>query len=60
MLHKTQKYYDLLYLFEQENCPLCVLKEKWVSDFIETFLYEGVNDRKMRKKIPSSHGHWEN
>lgn len=56
MLHKTQKYYDLLDLFEQENCPLCVLKEKWVSDFIETFLYEGVNDRKMRKKIQANGG----
>ena len=56
MLHKTKKYFDLLELFEHDDCPLCVLKKKWVSDFIETFLYEGVNDRKMRKKIQANGG----
>ena len=57
MLYKTQKYYDFLTLFQEEDdCPVCVMLKKWRTAFIETFLYECVNDRPMRKRIRETGG----
>lgn len=56
MLYKTQKYFDYLENFESAKCPVCSLIEKWRSSYIETFLYECVNDRSMRKRIRETGG----
>lgn len=57
MLYKTQKYYDFLKLFEDtDDCPVCVMLKEWRTAFIETFLYECVNDRPMRKRIRETGG----
>lgn len=53
---KTQKYYDFLDLFEQDDCPLCLMREKWANEFIDAFLYEGVNDKNFRKIIRDNGG----
>ena len=51
MLYKTQKYYDYLEYFEEEDCPICIMHKKWLNKFIDNFFYECVNDRRMRKII---------
>lgn len=56
MLYKTQKYYDYLEVFGHPDCPTCVLLSKWRSSYIDTFLYECVNDRSMRKRIRETGG----
>lgn len=56
MLYKTQKYFDLLEAFEEYDCPICLLLSKWRSTYIDTFLYECVNDRSMRRRIRETGG----
>lgn len=53
---KTQKYYDFLDIFELHDCPICLMRQKWASEFIDIFLYEGVNDKGFRKIIKSNGG----
>ena len=53
---KTQKYYDFMDLFEQDDCPICLMRQKWADEFIDAFLYEGVNDRNFRKIIRDNGG----
>ncbi|MBQ3004428.1 MAG: hypothetical protein IJD88_00710 [Clostridia bacterium] len=56
MLYKTQKYYDFLDYFEFDDCPICRMHKNWLDEFIDAFLYECVNDRKMRKRIMETGG----
>ena len=56
MLYKTQKYYDFLDYFEYDDCPVCRMHRNWLDEFIDAFLYEGVNDRKMRRRIMETGG----
>lgn len=53
---KTQKYYDFMELFEQDDCPICLMRQKWAHEFIDAFLYEGVNDKSFRKIIRENGG----
>ncbi len=53
---KTQKYYDFMELFEQSDCPICLMRQKWAHEFIDAFLYEGVNDKQFRKIIRDNGG----
>ncbi len=57
MLYKTKKYYDFLEIFQEEDdCPICIMLKRWREAFIETFFYECVNDRTMRKRIRETGG----
>lgn len=56
MLYKTQKYFDYLEVFQYPDCPTCILLSRWRSSYIDTFLYECVNDRSMRKRIRETGG----
>ena len=53
---KTQKYYDFMDMFENDDCPICQMRQKWAHDFIDAFLYEGVNDKGFRKSIRENGG----
>lgn len=55
-LYKTKKYDDFMGLFSQGDCPICLMRKNWLEEFIDAFLYEGVNDRKMRKRIKENGG----
>ena len=53
---KTQKYYDFMDMFENDECPICQMRQKWAHEFIDAFLYEGVNDKNFRKIIRDNGG----
>ncbi len=52
---------DLLYIawkesFLWEGCPLCFLIEKSIRNSVEHFLYENINDPKLREIIRKNNG----
>lgn len=53
---KTQKYYDFMDFFDKDDCPICLMRKKWAHEFVDAFLYEGVNDRSFRKIIRDNGG----
>lgn len=56
MLYKTNKFYEYLELFKEQDCPVCLMMEEWQSKFLDEFFYECVNDRTMRKRIMETGG----
>ena len=56
MLYKTNQYYEYMELFKKDDCPVCLIMDEWLDNFLEEFLYECVNDRSMRRRIMETGG----
>ncbi|MDI3312595.1 MAG: DUF6062 family protein [Thermoanaerobacterium sp.] len=50
-------YYELKDSLKDDACPICVLINKNVDNFIDALLYESVNDIKIREDIKNSKGY---
>ncbi|MCK9478318.1 MAG: DUF6062 family protein [Firmicutes bacterium] len=53
---KDMVWYALYDAMQKEQCPICELVIKGTLQSIESFLYEGVNDRALRSEICSANG----
>ena len=49
-------YHELLEALEQEGCPLCRLSLKAAAAYVDTLLYEMVNDSQLRQRLRRSRG----
>ena len=50
-------YFELLDILELDECPICHLINKRTDQFIDGFLYESVNDLKIREDIKNAKGY---
>lgn len=50
-------YFELLDSLELDECPICHLINKRIDKFIDGFLYESVNEPKIREDIENAKGH---
>lgn len=50
-------YYELKDSLKDDACPICVLINRNVDNFIDALLYESVNDIKIREDIKNSKGY---
>jgi len=53
---KHSNYFELIEALHQPSCAICQLSEKSVTRYIETLLYENVNDPSTRKRLRRSYG----
>ena len=53
---KDMVYYNLLEAVSNDNCPICTLLSKQTHQMMDSFLYESVTDRSLRKKIREARG----
>jgi len=53
----SQTYFDFLEAFKQKSCPICLLIKKSIHKLMDSFLYESVNDYKIREEINKSLGY---
>ncbi|MEZ0536982.1 DUF6062 family protein [Caldicellulosiruptoraceae bacterium PP1] len=44
-------YYEIVESFVPDKCIICMLKNKAMNKFFDDFLYESVNDYKLRDRI---------
>lgn len=49
-------YFELKDQLRQPDCPICVLREKAVAGYLDTLLYEEVNDVSVRAQIRRTKG----
>ncbi|HDI51867.1 hypothetical protein DRQ12_00995 [candidate division KSB1 bacterium] len=62
LFHKSKKqekhssYFELIEAFNQPGCAICQLSERSAVRYVETILYENVNDPATRKKLRRSYG----
>lgn len=56
-LDKHIIYFELLDSLELDECPICHLIKKRIDQFIDGFLYESVNDPKIREDIDNAKGY---
>jgi hypothetical protein len=56
-LDKHILYFELLDGLELDECPICHLINKRIDQFIDGFLYESVNDPKIREDIDNAKGY---
>lgn len=49
-------YYDLIENFGQDGCPICRLLSRDIDRFLDTLLYEFVNEPSMQNKFRDSRG----
>lgn len=50
-------YFELLDSLELDECPICHLIHKRIDQFIDGFLYENVNDPRIREDISNAKGY---
>jgi hypothetical protein len=55
-MHKHLPYFSLLEALKGKGCPICNLVKKYTYKFMDSFLYEGVNDSGLRKELRNSLG----
>ena len=55
-MEKHQTYYNLLDAVKDKGCPICFLVKKSIHKMMDDFLYEQVNDPKVRLKIKAAFG----
>ena len=53
---KDMVYYGLMDAMEGDCCPICKLIRGRIDQMMDGFLYESVNDPRLRKKIDRSRG----
>jgi hypothetical protein len=56
-MQKDMQYFDLLEACAEPGCPVCRLSLKLVRHYIDTILYEYVNDPGVRDEIRRSRGY---
>lgn len=49
-------WYQLYDEIKDNECPICKLLDRVANDFIDAFLYENVNDPKLREELRRSKG----
>ncbi|MGE5584814.1 MAG: DUF6062 family protein [Bacillota bacterium] len=54
--HKHMTYYNLRDAMAKPGCPICRLASEAVAHYLETFLYENVNDPGIRADLRRSNG----
>jgi len=55
-LEKHTAYYNLLEQFKDPACPICAQAMKSVQNFLDTYLYEGVNDDTNWNRLSAAGG----
>lgn len=55
-MEKHTIYFELKEELERPDCPICVLREKAVDGYMDTLLYEEVNDVGVREQIRKARG----
>lgn len=55
-LDKHSAYFNLVESFSSGCCPICILKKNWSDKFIQTMLYESVNDKFFRSRLAKTAG----
>jgi len=55
-MEKHQTYFDLLTALKEKTCPICSLIKGSIHNFMDSLLYESVNDGEIRAKIRKSLG----
>ena len=56
MNRRNNTYYELLDAMKGRGCPVCLLLETYTDRYIDSLLYESVNDTTLRAKLISSGG----
>lgn len=56
MPEKHMPYYKLLDRFDQAGCPVCRSIEESVDGYLDSLLYESVNDRTLRARFARDRG----
>ncbi|MEJ2209233.1 MAG: DUF6062 family protein [Anaerolineae bacterium] len=52
----TWSYYHLREALAQPDCPLCRLRRKTARQYLDSLLWESVNDEEVRRQIRRAHG----
>jgi hypothetical protein len=55
-LEKHTAYYNLLEQLKDSACPICSQAEKSVQKFLDSYLYEGVNDDRNWNRLSAAGG----
>jgi hypothetical protein len=55
-MEKHQTYFNLFDALKETGCPICFLSKKIVHKSMDDFLYENVNDPKLRQEIKAAQG----
>lgn len=55
-LDRHSAFFNLQEALPEPGCPLCRLKKRWTDSFLETILYESVNDKFFRSRLAKSEG----
>ena len=55
-LDKHSAFFNLKEALPEEGCPICRLQRKWTDSFLETILYESVNDKFFRSRLAKTEG----
>ena len=53
---KSFTYFALLEAFDKEGCPVCRFMAEYSLHYIDTLIYEQVNDVEVRRKLRASRG----
>lgn len=53
---RTWSYYHLREALAQPDCPLCRLRVKTARQYLDSLLWESVNDEGLRRQIRRAHG----
>ena len=56
MAEKHSPYFNLKDAFKEKHCPICYLARKAVTRYLDSLLYEGVNDHGLRNALRKSNG----
>lgn len=56
-MEKHILFFELFDSLELDECPICHLINKRINQFIDGFLYESVNDPKIREDIDNAQGY---
>jgi hypothetical protein len=55
--NKTMAYFDVIEACGQAGCPLCRLNQRTAERYVDSVLYEMVNDPKVRADFAASRGY---
>lgn len=53
---KSPTYFTLLEAFGKRGCPVCRLMEEYSLSYLDSLLYEQVNDVGIRRKLRGARG----
>jgi len=56
-MQKDTRYFDLIEAFSEPGCPVCRVSLELARHYVDSILYEYVNDPGVRDEIRKSHGY---